>query len=1077
MNKNNNRPFDRLSKYDFLYLVEHLIVSGKSKELHKLLSIELQEKHNAWYEAKQNKGNLQSYLNDINSALLFTEIEYLGEDSLHNARNLELLMHYSLIISSINSISTKISPDFLNIAIVNKYFDPLQGLAYAHQVPEKNQRAEMLIAIAPHLSEDLRRKILEEALSLINELYNPKLSIKILPHIQESAREPICNEILSISQTIENEFELSSLLTELIPYLKDDQLIALLKVVQNKLQNIDFRTDVLEQIASYANEKLLEEVVIVAGNVRNEYEWPGILSRIAPYLSEHLTKKTLQKSKDMENELNKVQAISVLIPYLSTELQKTSIEYALETARAIKWEWIRSLALATLIPNLNDELRSRVLSETLETVWQVQNKSNRTRTLLKITPYLRGEVFTKALREILNETKKNSGTIKEMIDFSGIIPLMTRALLLEAIGVIVEFKDSSARTFTLMEFVPRLEGELKEKALKELTLSAKIMFRSEFVWLTDNVWFVKSRKVITCLMEAGQTQRALDVIQESHYDDLKALLLIELAETLSGSMLQVAWGMVRSAGKVEYEIKFLTRLDSQLSTELLTSVTPGIQMIEDFDSYCNAILMLIPYLPKAPLYESIPAITAIEDTAVKDNALKKLALRLVEIDCPQDAVLFAEKIVNPISRIEALIDLVIRIKDPVYKKAAFDKAQKLWPSFSKNFVQYIVDAIPQLSEDWQEYFLNKTLVKVKGMRFDIEHQSKCLIMIAPYLNRDMLVELLADARKLGGILSFLYSEERVSILVNLAPNLAKVGEVNEAFKIVHEIEDADIKLEVLSSLAPYLSKNQLHDLLINALGIQDPDKFANATKNLVCYLTEDLIQAYYIKSKNIEWKETKVNSLLTLIPRAPESLLSQIVTEILSTSQNNKHHVSMFFFRRVIGQLADLAKYLTDEITIEVVSAAKKDGDDLWLYCLNRVAPHIKNKQILNQIINDEVKRISKTSGVFESNDNLIELKFLLTNNPLLRILDGNSISKIKNKVLKDTISQRIYYCLVDDNMLEEKTLFYTWKDLVHIMASYTRAEYLSNIGVLLPFVIFFGGERIIIEIYNSINTTRRWWP
>jgi hypothetical protein len=110
-------PTARLTEYELRHLPAHLEQGGRWAELHQLLAVTWKieqpgrphhfRERNAWYEAKNARGDLAGYLSDLSRAWRLAETISAGGNG---TQAVGLQARYALIAVSLNQISSNIAP-------------------------------------------------------------------------------------------------------------------------------------------------------------------------------------------------------------------------------------------------------------------------------------------------------------------------------------------------------------------------------------------------------------------------------------------------------------------------------------------------------------------------------------------------------------------------------------------------------------------------------------------------------------------------------------------------------------------------------------------------------------------------------------------------------------------------------------------------------------------------------------------------------------------------------------------------------------------------------------------------------
>lgn len=120
------------------HLVWHLEKAGQVEEIHRLLREEAESGRNGWYEARERLAQTGGYLGNVTRAWELAEANPT-EATLPEVVGSEC--RYALIVASVNSLPATMPVNLLVALVKKKVWAPAQGLAYALQIPDPEQKA------------------------------------------------------------------------------------------------------------------------------------------------------------------------------------------------------------------------------------------------------------------------------------------------------------------------------------------------------------------------------------------------------------------------------------------------------------------------------------------------------------------------------------------------------------------------------------------------------------------------------------------------------------------------------------------------------------------------------------------------------------------------------------------------------------------------------------------------------------------------------------------------------------------------------------------------------------------------
>ena len=230
------------------YIHQHLIshleqVEGGIAEIHKLLQETAASGGNGWYEARERLGQTAGYISDI------SRIWEIVDNQTPTSQIIGWQCRYALITASLNSLAKNIPPALLVALVKKKLWTPEQGLTYALQIPEPQQRETALTKLAEIencLSEILKEKALQSALKAAQAIEDEEYRAQALTALADKLPE-VLPEALKAAQAIKYEEYRAQALTALADKLPE-VLPEALKAAQ-AIENERYRAQALTALA------------------------------------------------------------------------------------------------------------------------------------------------------------------------------------------------------------------------------------------------------------------------------------------------------------------------------------------------------------------------------------------------------------------------------------------------------------------------------------------------------------------------------------------------------------------------------------------------------------------------------------------------------------------------------------------------------------------------------------------------------------------------------------------------------------------------------------------------------------
>jgi hypothetical protein len=791
--------------YIHQHLTWHLEQAEWPETIHEVLSEETADGRNGWYQARERLGHVAGYLADVSRAWRISEQDARDQ---HRSSAIGLQCRYALINASLNSIAKNIHPTLLALLVEKDLWTPVQGLAYARQMPDRVQRAAAVKALAPHLSEALLEEALftvrivedqgsrasssawlalqlaklgfaEEALALSRaiEEEGPKaIAIaRLAGHLPIPNRKDALREALSVAQTAwgwTRATTLAELISLLLPPSREQALAEALKAAR-EIALEELRVSALVALLPYlppvTKKEVWQEALAGTRRVGKPETRVAILTAMIPHCTKsekrQVLLETLAQIDAMEDEESQASALADLVPHLPSD----SLETALAASRSGSAPWVWTKVIAVLAPYLSTEDREQVLEETLAKVWGIGNTIDRANALADLIPFLQTDSQEETLKKALATIRNLPQPYERITALTRLAPHLPeqskKEALQAALADATEIRSDSTRAFALAQLAPHLPVGLEEEAL----------------------------------------QGALAASRAIRDADDRVLTLAALAPYLEAELLQAAW-LAASALKWE-------------------------------KTQVSALAKLIPWLAAAERYElALSAMQTIGNLEWQSDVLSDLVSQLVDLGQPAMAVSAAELIKEEAIQTEVLRDLVSRLAESGRLELAMRSAQAIRAEVAR--AEALIQLIPQLSGELLEKALTHALAIENGP-LRVEVLTEFSVYLPVRLKQKALEEALATARLIEG------EGVRAQLLARLASYLSEEGRRDvlvEAAREVVSIQEESRRAEALITLGPYLSINLLNWALDRIRAMEAEGLQAGALAGLAPNLPIDLLE-------------------------------------------------------------------------------------------------------------------------------------------------------------------------------------------------------------------------------------------
>ncbi len=900
---------DTLDRYGLRHLVAHLKAAGREDEVHRLMRLEWSDQQgeqrsagfeNSWYTVHERVGDASGYLNDMDRAWQLAGQAYDGRQS---SSAIGLQCRYALMVASLCSLAGNIPPALLAALVEKGIWPGPQGLAYARQVQDDEQRSQALAAVAPYLDRAELDQALREALAAARAIENKQSRSHAIAALAPHLTEPLLPEAMEVAQAID-EGDRSQVLAALAPRLTEPMLHVALATAR-ATRDVGFWSQALAALAPRLTEPMLREVLEAARSIEHEGARSYALAALALHLTEPMLRVALEAARVIKNEGARSQALAALAPRLAELGQAAD---ALSVTRDIPDDRWRSQSLAELAPRLTEPM----LHEALETARAIRDEGFQSGVLAALAP--------QATWWVIRDVSFRSHAL------AALAPRLTEPILREALEAARAIENEGARSQALAALAPRL-AELGQAAE---ALSVTRVIQDDW-WRAHALAALAPHLNEPMLRQALETARAIK--NEGARSERQAVLTPQGRETRIGpgssARSHALVGLtprLAELGHPEEALEVTRSIEGELarSWELYG---PGNRLVGQGWSNKGelarswALAALAPHLTEPMIHEALEAAQAIEKWD-RSHALAALAWRLADLGHAGGALKATQAMDQP-PRSRKLAELVRYMTEPMLHEAL-----KTVPAIgNEEFESQVLAALaPRLTEP----MLRQALEAARAMEYE-QSRSQALAALAPHLTEPMLRQALEAARAIRDKGDF--GPYQSWVLAALAPRLAKLGQPAEALEVAQAIVDKTSQSAALAALAPHLTEPMLRQALKTARAIRDEGARSEALAARAPHLTEPLLCEAVKTAPAIKSESTRWGVLAGLAPHLTDPLLREAVSVARDIEWEGGRSQALAALAPRLAELGD---------TAEALSVARDIQDKrLRSEALTALAPHL----------------------------------------------------------------------------------------------------------------------------------------
>ncbi len=1087
-----NKPWHELKKEDhyiYDFLVWHLEQAGQFDEIHNLLCEQTSEGWNGWYQSREQLGQIGGYLNDVSRAW------QLAEDSYAKTKDPVFIgyqIRYALIITSLNSLAKKIPPNLLLALIESGYWPVGQGIAYARQVPNREQKSRALLNLAVNLGQSGNS---EKAVRLVKEIevekYLAEAIVKIVPYLKINSNQVA--ELVSIVKDIKFEEYQSKAIVEIAPFLSGDLLSKVYKLaVVIKIKK--YRLEALTALAPLLDEALEQALEILNEIDDNPRDQIKVLLSLASCIKEKSSQKlllsyALEIIDKVNSELEQAYIIRLAAPgfiEFDTDLSQQLVN------RAIKLVDIRVRNdLLTDLAMYLPEVFLHQLIEIDHTSKSVQKKTKLQESLTFDYEYERWRIFAIArlgngqkalnLAQKIKERNQRLHT-KTLIELAPFLPTeLKEKVQLATFGIVRSIDSRYFRATTLAELASQMRTSYKRRVMQAAFETAKgindydIQLKALFELLSH------CTSESNDLLDLGQdiVKQTRLIIQEIKDGQIRGEALDDIVSWLiKYGHHQEALSIVRSINDYEYQKDTLLCYAEQLlnfGNPKAALAALGKISWKDLDREFvvdwKTLILECELSNKFTIYmnptEGDQASKTQPVTYATSDSLTDLAFRLVKIDHPREALLVALAMEDTERKIRTLVDLLQLIPIEVRKdalvviwhqvntlkgkgrlfpnlpetlrreaqSAVWEKTKKIENSQLKaKQMEEIADSLP-LSE--QEKAFTEVWNVIRTIDPGWTRANK-LVDIAARFQPGKQKSILAEAIKVADGIEDDWA--RAETLAQIAIPIAKLGYANLAVEVATKIVGEWAlwtQVQALIDLVPHLSHpvrdNVLLTILMKVEKVRVEGHIASTISHLASYLHGESLEKALKIVLELDFERHQSRAIIELAPYCSSQEQYNELLAVVFQMKDEYHKAAT---------LSSLCRFVSKTSQTTILSVVKD----------------------MTMVSNQEIVLASICEYLYE--ENIAEALKIIQ-----KITDEENrfpaLSAMANRLNKFSREQLSHLWVQQEPFTE----------ILHVLASRTRHHFLKDLVALTPVLKTLGGEVIFIEVTRTIQNMGRWWP
>jgi hypothetical protein len=660
-----------------------------------------------------------------------------------------------------------------------------QAVSAADRTPEPHARAEALLALAPHLPQQLRDRARMDAWRLARTLPEPSARVHVLvavaAHFSDVSQNLVVSRARYTASEIRDPHSRARALTAVAPLLSDvEREVALSDAVVAAHDSGDdlLFEETLSLLAPPLPDRLYARALdLVMASGRSA---PDALAALAPHLPEALLTEAAAAAEAIEDPYVRARALAGLAPQLSGHARSHALTAAYAASRSLLHPSERALALATVArelpsgqrdgaiaevvdalvsegaspgltaivlaalgPHLPDELRAQAVADAVRPV--------RVGALRALAPYLSSELAGFALEAVADDPD----------GLAAVAPYLTTELLRRALDAAAGDPDLLA---VLAPYLPHelftdaiadaKSADREEHPLALAALAAHVpdeLLADTLGLLTAPNAYLHARALaVLCRhLPAEQQARARDdaiAAAATTPPPQRAEVLALLGPVLPNNVFADAVAAASLAATRPYfRAEPLAALAPHLPHEYLADALEATRHVDPYLG-ASALAALVPQLDKELLREALAIGLRARRSEHRAHALAALAPQLPEDERAgllEDALAAANEVTDSARRGPILAAIAVQLPEPQCVEtfgAALAAAQAVPEPAAR--AHALADIAAVAPDEQRDRIVEEAMLATYAIA-DCSKRADALIGLAPHLHDELLTRALA----------------------------------------------------------------------------------------------------------------------------------------------------------------------------------------------------------------------------------------------------------------------------------------------------------------------------------------------
>jgi hypothetical protein len=751
---------NNIDDYGFRHLVYHLAEASREAELFSLLTLEEGDGVNAWFHARDSRGETAAYVDDLQLARQLADDTAARRRGHRRAAAIGQQCRYALMRAALNDVAGGINPGLSARLVEAGVWTQEQALAYA-RLAESESRLQIIIGALVQEHGKRRDELAREALAIAQPLVeNIERIGDIVVELAQSLPGGFVGELLGLLRGVTNEASRSKGLKALAPKLPPSLMPGALSIARDTIdpgerasvlavlaanlppdaahqvfeealdaaRHLDERYDVLSELAYYLPLDLLPDLLSISDELSDDS--PGdVQSAALGRYAEKDPRRVLEQLLAFDDNLRGRRWWEALDRVATALARDGSPQEALDAARAIP-DITRGETLARLAAMVPIQARWPVLEEIGHL-----SESHQVEALEAIARNADDELG----QAVLNAASQLDEGMWRVKALSAVALALPASLRDQALRIAFEAARARQDDDAFQKLAPALPRVLAFAGLEFVTDPAK--YTGLHLSYEETVGALATR-----VAELGEPRRALDTVLSLSANHGRLVALSALALKLPADMLGEVRDAIESPHHEAKRLATSVAMARHLPPTVLEHIFDRACSLKDPVERIDGLISLTPWLPNANRSLGME----VELAAVLEIRYRNPDIMLGALDSILTQL--------PASLGGSAVDTVVRVKDPDARMSALVQvatqvdgtaANRAWRRVLKDTSRLrskrqreerFVELAPLVPAGLHEYLLDRT----KDLREDA--RATILTSIADCLSASLLERAITETR-------------------------------------------------------------------------------------------------------------------------------------------------------------------------------------------------------------------------------------------------------------------------------------------------------------------------------------------